>query len=406
MKKIKEFTIGLAIGIAVIFLLRYYELTLTQRLHFYLRLFLIIPFQYICIYVHEFGHVLFGILAGIEISRVEIGRGKKVLFSLKINNIKLVIKSNPTAGFTYPTRLNHEQSFNKLGYVLYKAGGILLQVLLISFLIIAFRWNPLSFFTDEKLGLFSAFIASNIILIIFSIIPCDIGYNGGTIPNDGKSILSLILSPFDKEATRIEFLVNKAHCHVLDKEYNLAEATFREIISLIPSESLYSTVYLGVMLIKQLKIDESISFHEQLISTNPSIEERSKAVILNNLAWTYLMKFDESSLDIADRLSKGACEMDPENLILEGTRGCVLVARNKTNEGLEILAKKINIKKPIDEETNCAIHHAFVGLGCLKTGDKEMSHKIFKKLDKYKGHWEPDDKYLFEIIKSKISSLS
>ncbi|MCB1177366.1 MAG: hypothetical protein KDK36_07295, partial [Leptospiraceae bacterium] len=106
-------------GMVSIFILTYKNLEITSL---YYLLFLFIPFYYISIYIHEFGHYVFGKMVGIKIPLISIGNSLNLLKSLQIGNLTLEITKSINGGYTATSYI--PESFYRLRLLWFTLGGI------------------------------------------------------------------------------------------------------------------------------------------------------------------------------------------------------------------------------------------------------------------------------------------
>jgi tetratricopeptide (TPR) repeat protein len=104
-------------------------------------------------------------------------------------------------------------------------------------------------------------------------------------------------------------------------------------------------------------------------------------LLLNNLAWTYLLVGKLELLHKADTCSRIALETLPWLVHCKGTRGSVLVEYGKYEEGLKLLHEAM---KKYPEKSGQALNACYIGIAEARRGNANESRNYFaiaKKLD-------------------------
>ncbi len=89
--------------------------------------------------------------------------------------------------------------------------------------------------------------------------------------------------------------------------------------------------------------------------------------MLNNLAWSALMTFDESLLEDADRWSAAAAELLPVEPAISSTRGTTLVMMGRAEEGMPLLARAYRTAS--SHGYHLALVSGFGAIGAAGVGD-------------------------------------
>lgn len=66
--------------------------------------------------------------------------------------------------------------------------------------------------------------------------------------------------------------------------------------------------------------------------------------------------------------------------------------------------QNVDMKKPIDSKTNNPCNFLFIGYGYLLKGDIETGTKYLKFVENYISKMDPDEEYLYEKVRERISS--
>lgn len=368
---------------------------------FLLNLLVLIAFIYLDIYIHEFGHVIAAKLAGIGVNRVIIGNGKELLRK-SIFDIPVVITNNLGGAVTLMGSI--DRNHLKLRLALFVAGGVFFQSLLVIACFVLFGTKDWSLLFTREIGFSNMFIFSNILLIVTNLIPRHFNICGLRTPNDGLRLLTV---PFLKEKDINGLLladrIFKAHEIFERKEYLAAAAAYEKCIEECPDLHI-SRLNLSVALLKLLKFHKAENILMQLIQED-GIDNYS-CIIYNNLAWVNILYFTDESLKKAADFSKMAFDLNSSSNSIIGTRGAVLIALGSINEGIELLSQITKINKEIDPNTNNATDFLFLAYGYISANTSDEGYKYLNRAESYYAQMEPDEKYLFELIKNRITSMN
>lgn len=398
METIFRYTVYLTLGAIIGILLGTSGIDLGP--FFYVHLLLFFLFLYVNIYIHEAGHVLMARLTGIGVRKVRIGTGRE-LFTIRIFGAPFVVTSNTRGGSTIPD--GYATEFSKLRFFIFSLGGILAQATVAVACVLLSKANPVQFFTARALSVSSVFLVSNAVGILLSLLPMRVGVQGFSIPNDGMRLLK---TPFmgerDLRELQAASISNDGVGYLESRDYERAEKLFREVFETYPEHPI-GHINLAVVLLKLLRLDEAIAILES-VRKNP-FDKQYEALICNNLAWAYLLKNDIVSLEAAEELSEAALSRSPNQPYFRGTRGCVLIARNQSDEGIRILSVQSKLSKRIDEKVNPPTGYLFIAYGYYQQRDYPKMERYLKHLDNYGGNWDPDYLYLFDLVKSKTENF-
>lgn len=152
-----------------------------------------------------------------------------------------------------------------------------------------------------------------------------------------------------------------------DRERALSE--LGEWVSGNPDDSGAALVLAGGLL-NVGRYDEATRRYEALAEQFPE-----NAVILNNLAWLYLTKDDERSVEFAER----AHELAPNSPRVADTLGWILVQRGQVERGLELL-EEAKDKMPL--EPDILFHYA---VGLHRAGRSDEAEKFLRNLVSFYG---------------------
>ncbi|MEN8156442.1 MAG: hypothetical protein ABFS10_05800 [Bacteroidota bacterium] len=291
------------------------------------------------ILIHEMGHLFLAWIVGGKPRRLVLGTGHEVT-RFDFRNIKVVINSPLRGGFAFATF--EDRSFLGLRSLLYVSGGFLFNLLsaCVVFYFHGFYFDSLS--GEYGIDFGTAFIFSNAVLAILTLIPHRLNYMGIRIANDGLNMLKL---PFRKG----EFITEQAHANdLLDaydffelKEYDKAIGIYEGYLKTNPIQVLVY-INLSVMYMKKGDFLKSL---ELLTAIEGSLEEKQnrgyRALFNNNMAWICLL---QSHMDRADEYSRKALDLAPKEKNIQGTRGSVLVEMGEIDLGVNLLSSLVDFR--------------------------------------------------------------
>lgn len=389
MKKLFPFLIGGLVGIIIsVFDIPFHKI----QFDLYIIVFFVI-FLYLNIYIHEIGHTIFGLIAGIPIRAVRIGNGR-LIKSFRLLNLDFEITNNFNGGFTYP--YNFDIQNLRLRFWLFSAGGVLFQAIAISPLIIIHLFNDHGLNSLYFSNIFIGFYWSNIAMIVLTLIPYNINFNGLKIPNDG---MRLLITPFYNKEKLAELIAaglsNNGYFYFQNRDYINAESCFRKAIEYFPKHPM-AIINLSATFCRTGQIDEAIKILEDL--KDSSDDNKYDTLIYNNLAWAYILKLDNKSLCKAEKYSSVAYKKAKNFQPVIGTRGVALILDNQLTEGLNLLKKTVKIRNKIDPQVNPPTSYLFISYAYWIQGKKDLALKFINKLNAFKGPLDEDYMILKKFV--------
>jgi len=378
---------------------QFFSVILTQG--YLLNIALIVFFVYVNIYIHEFGHLIAARAVGIEVKRVVIGTGREIA-RWSVLGVPLVITNNMGGGQTFPGHIGRR--LPRLRFFVFAAGGILLQlcvaVLLIHYLA---RQDASYHVLTGSASVVYAFVTSSVVLMAFNLLPVHYRMRGIRMPSDG---LRMLRAPFMKEKDLGEILsagrVMEAHELFEKGQYEASAEAYEGILKDYPRLTLARN-NLAVACIKLLAFDRAMDILAAELGAEK--DRRYDLLIHNNLAWVNLLLGTEDSLAKADEHSRTAFKLSPDVRNIRGTRGSVLIALGKYDEGIKLLKKLAKLRKPVEKSTNNACAFLFLSYAYFMQGDRGKANQYLAHAERYLSRCEPDEKYLHEILRKKMAGL-
>jgi hypothetical protein len=349
--------------------------------------------------LYVIGRLIAGKICGIEISTVNIGSGKELIkkrFFGTLWSIK-VFMHNWTIT---PVKIKPDKV--KLRYFFYICGGVIFEtlILLVVFLFFLINWD-----INYSINLPVTFIFGNIFTIICNMIPASNIFSGRAIKikNDGKILLNF--HKMDKyDFDEILSVGNRTEAKNLYESGNTTSAfeLFDKTIELYPySTSTYINYAYHLSGSLQLEKAEQYLLHALEINRDDNIVP----LIYNNLAYIYLLYYNDSSLENANRYSYESVKLNCFSESIQNTRACVLIELGKVDEGIEILKSQIDYNKPFNDELNCPLSYIYLAYGYFKKGDKSEMKKCLGRLEENSSEMKVNEKYVFENVNRKTNNF-
>ena len=345
--------------------------------------------------IHEIGHLVFAKIVGGQPRRLVLGNGHEIL-RFKLLKIKIIVNSPFRGGFAFATFPN--QNLLKLRYLFYVSGGFLFNILFAYCVYFFTGLNLDSFSGEYGIDIGTAFIVSNVFLIIITLIPFPVNYMGIKMSNDGLNILKL---PFIKrEKISKEINTNElldAFDYFETKEYDKAIEIYERYLKYDEIQTIIK-INLSVMYLKKGEYSKALDI---LLETVDSIDNKQnkkyKALVYNNIAWIYLIT---GEIEKADSYSEKAFNLVPKEKSFQGTRGSVLIEKGEIDNGVSMLADLVDFKF-INSQTMTAA--MYLGFGYFLKKNTKKQNKYLNFVENNIDKLDNDDKQLLENIKIEIS---
>ena len=160
----------------------------------------------------------------------------------------------------------------------------------------------------------------------------------GEIPSDGKQLLQILRRKKERAAEihALCFALEGAECHQQGK-YAEAESWFQRGLKLYP-QNVHLLTWQGNNLLDLRRFSDA---RESYLKILPLVENQaiSRAILLNNIAFTNTLIGGTNLLEEADRFSNEAMTVLSWMPPVRGTRGTVLAELGKTDEAVPLLSE-------------------------------------------------------------------
>jgi tetratricopeptide (TPR) repeat protein len=331
---------------------------------------------------HELAHVVAGTLLGVRVFRVMFGSGRR-LASGRAFGITWEWRLWPFSGGTVmacpPQRGNRARFF---GAVL--AGPLLHAFLLLAAAVLQFFLLILQggFGMNVELllhwtGLFMTF---DLIILLFNLLPRRAKGSSGQIGTDGWQLLHLLFMKPEEESVRAQgFFIAGSMEALLRKEADEALHWIDQGLARYPRQPALQAVQ-GEALIKKKRFAEARDLFVELLSTKGAQDPLYKYLMYNNIAYVDVLLGDPELLPEADRFSAEARRQLPWEPSITGTRGTVLLALDRLDEGMALLKQALAEQKTNHAKAEDAYHLA---AGEERRGNAEAARRYRELARKY-----------------------
>lgn len=334
---------------------------------------------------HELAHVAAGILLGVRVFRVMFGSGRR-LVSGRAFGITWEWRLWPFSGGTVmacpPQRGNRARFF----------GAVLAGPLLHAFLLLAAA--VLQFFLLILRGVFGVnvellvhwtglFMMFDLIILLFNLLPRRAKGSSGQIGTDGWQLLHLLFMKPEEESVRAQgFFIAGSMESLLRNDADGALRWTDQGLARHPRQPALLAVR-GETLIKKKRYAEARDLFVELLAAKGAQDPLYKYLMYNNIAYVDVLLGDPELLPEADRYSAEALRQLPWEPSITGTRGTVLLALDRLDEGMALLKQALAEQKTNHAKAEDAYHLA---AGEERRGDAEAARRYRELARKY----EPD----------------
>jgi tetratricopeptide (TPR) repeat protein len=318
------------------------------------------------IVVHEFGHALFGTVAGMKIFAINLGYGKQ-LFETRIFGVSIRLNRVPFSGWTLA--VPRHPTFIRIKYWLTVFGGPAMNLLLI---LISLYYLSSTRYGSHLWGLLVTFTVSNLWLLGFTLTPYKSKGSFIGSASDGYQLLHI---PFADKRELMEFLgsSSRIEAYELQRVGRFSEAIIRyeELLAANPDDRV-SRHDLAVAFLNTGKFEEALKLFSALADAGATQAERLGAYLKNNIAYTIAVSNQTDQLDLADSYSREGIQVGPRVPNFMGTRGAVLVRMGHIDEGVTYLNAAFKRHSDPNARAGCACFLAIAEGGKGKYEQAEM----------------------------------
>jgi tetratricopeptide (TPR) repeat protein len=321
---------------------------------------------------HEAGHALAARLLGMRLFQVSIGYGKPV-YERNVGDVLITLNKYPYGGFTIAS--SRTKSWFRSRYLLFIAAGPLA-----NFLLAAAVWPWAHSFAIEdfarRVRPCPLFLAANLVIVLNNLIPRRTPTQKalGRLGTDG---LQLLITPF---LTQEKIRLRLADCSTREAvvarksgRHEDARIWFERAAAQAPDE-VSTRTNLALNLLDLGRLEEALAAFLRILEST-SLKPLEKAIIQNNIAYTSIRTGREDLFEEADRLSREALAVLPTLAAVKGTRGSVLCATDRLEEGIPLLKQAM---EEHDDAKNKALNACELAIAEQKRGNLQASEEFWK----------------------------
>jgi tetratricopeptide (TPR) repeat protein len=306
------------------------------------------------------GRTAFGLLAGLRVSRVDLGTGP-LLLRRRVAGLAIALRAIPLAlvvEWLPPARQTHM----RLRFWLSIAGGPLACLAVLAlFGAFGVHWRQ----APPALAAWQSVVCGIIIQMIGRLIPFSMSSGGQKVTTDGLQLLVIPRAP----QAAIEGAFDHMYLSAANDELahgdpkRCLEYCELAIAHCIPIDvrvfrCLQAAAHfrLGDLATARAYMEESLA---------AAVPEPLHSFALNDWSWYAFRKRDEADLRLADRRSAEALGLRPTASSVQGTRGAMLLWRGRVTQAIPLLERSLQtaptVRSRATEATLLAMAHASRG---------------------------------------------
>ena len=339
------------------------------------------------IFLHELAHALTAHLLGFRVFAIHVGLGK-VLFSRRIFGISWIVRLIPSSAVTLVAGPDMRRYRLRI-FLIHLAGPafhLMLIVLSLGMKLVFGVSGPW----------YGVILWTNIYLLGFNLFPHKAQVAVGSAGTDGWAMLKAPrLTDEDLRKRFASFYILETVSAAENGNSHGARESAEKGIALYPDDPNMLNA-LGYAYVNSNEYLKSRQIFLQALNTNQELPIATKALLMNNVAFANILLDDPALLPEADSYSDQAYQALSWEPAIVGTRGGVLVALNRTDEGLELL--KQALKKNLDKRGK-AIDACLIAWGEWKRDNQKQANTYLAL-----AHQLDPQCYLLEPIEHKIQS--
>jgi tetratricopeptide (TPR) repeat protein len=302
--------------------------------------------------------------------------------AFRLKNTFVVVSPLPTEGAMIPDFASAEH-FRKKSLIITAGGPLTNIVASLAGLAVALSFRD-SFSTYQEYAL-SIWIVANGLVGIGNLFIFTDKTPFGTQVSDGAQIWGLRKMTDDDIRERLRsraMTLGLLEYNLGDKER--ARAIIDHAIEADDGSTIPASLASAAM-IDTGQQERSIAFCRAALD-DESLDPIERAIVQNNLAFALYRSSDPDALDEADRLSASALDLLPMLMPVRGTRGSILIAMRRYEEGINMLTdKRFRLESDCHQATVSAIR----ARGLAELGRQDEARKLIRsarKLDPENEH--------------------
>lgn len=296
--------------------------------------------------LHELGHAL--VARAVNLRPIVLLSGAGPRLRLRLAGVALNLGILPADGLVQVVSETPQPKLKWRLLAVYMAGpAVFLALWWIGYVPLGHQWMALKAGSDDWMMPGAALVIVNFLFLLSSANPLSVRGDVGTPAGDMMQIARLPRLP----QAQVNGLVLAAEVtEVLQlmalERYAVAFEAARHHRAVSPGNWI-ARLQLGTLFL--LGRDYEAAFRElSAIRNDPALSGEAglglaAALVANNYAWACYMLDDPTLLDDADRASAEAYQRRPNAASILGTRGSILVARGRVEEGKPLLQRALKL---------------------------------------------------------------
>ncbi len=319
--------------------------------------------------LHELAHAVVGHLLGFRVFTIMLGAGK-TFYTGHFLGVNWDLRPLPVGGATLlggPPQASYRSRL----FAIYLAGPMIHLAIVVAS---GMTWLILTAFgLSHLMDLFLwVLFWGNLFAFASNIWPRKVSAAFGPSGTDGWylfNIFSMSAGELEKHYASYYALEALESCRKTD--YTQAKTWIEKGTALYPNDLRLLNIA-GYVLVQMAEFEPAKKVFLQALESDPQIQPELKYILLNNIAYSDVMLADPALLAEADDFSLQAHQQAPWVPAIVGTRGAVLVALDKVEEGLPLLKSAMG-KNP--DKRGKALDACFIARGAYRRGDRAEAEK-------------------------------
>lgn len=332
---------------------------------------------------HELAHAVAGRLLGIRVFGVTVGFGR-VIFARRIFGINWEARLWPLGGGTMMASPPQKGSrWRIFGAVL--AGPILHGLFILAalavlvFLLILRGWFDVD--TSTLVHGINLFLACNLLLVIFNLLPVKADTPSGQFGTDGWQLFHLAFQkPDEREFQDQSYFMMETMDGLRRSDPDAALCWIEQGLLKYPDQPALRNA-LGAVLIEQKRYSEAHEVLRSLLSSEEIKNPFFKFLLFNNIAYVDLLLQNPDLIPEAEKFSADAYRQMWWMPEIVGTRGTVLVELGKLEEGMGLLREAMGKSKNSRSRAANACHLAIAENRAGHAAESRRYLELARKLD-------------------------